>query len=306
MPRIPPYYLDNVCYLYDSEESARAGREFGGTGFLVTVRSEQFPKLLLWAYAVTNWHVACQGSSVIRINTVDGGIDIFPFGPEDWEFDPRFDIAVVPIPLVFKRHKYALMPTDAFLTREKMIEEMVGPGEDLFMVGRFVDHDGGQVNLPAVRFGNLSVMPTIIEQPNGKSAESFCVDLHSRSGYSGSPVFIYRTPGFNLEELRKEGPPDILYAGTSLLSLLGIHFAQFPEEWEIVNKITSSREARNPLITEGRYVKGLSGMTCVLPAWHILDVLNSEKLKKQRSDGDKFMAEKFEKEGFPPEAEQPS
>jgi hypothetical protein len=30
-----------------------------------------------------------------------------------------FDIAVIRIPLVYKRHRYTLMPTDALLTREK-------------------------------------------------------------------------------------------------------------------------------------------------------------------------------------------
>jgi hypothetical protein len=182
MPRIPPHYLDNVCYLYGDKEAARAGDEFGGTGFLVGIISEQFPQLGRYTYAITNWHVACQGSSVLRVNTVDGGVEIFPFGPEEWEFDPRYDIAAVPLHLHPEKHKFAILPAEALLTREMITDRKIGPGEDLFMIGRFVDHDGGQVNLPAVRFGNISVMPTMIEQPNGRMADSFCVDLHSRSG----------------------------------------------------------------------------------------------------------------------------
>src|SRR4051794_3628322 len=76
MPRIPPKVLDCVCYLYDSEDDARAGKNFGGTGFIVTVPSARWPFRAEYAYAVTNWHVACRGTSVIRLNTLDGGTDI--------------------------------------------------------------------------------------------------------------------------------------------------------------------------------------------------------------------------------------
>ena len=50
---------------------------------------------------------------------------------------------------------------------------------------RFIDHDGGQKNQPALRFGNVSMNPTPIRQDNGVEAEAYCIDLHSRSGYSG-------------------------------------------------------------------------------------------------------------------------
>jgi hypothetical protein len=39
MPKIPERMLDNVFYLYGSEDEARAGKSFGGTGFLVLVPS---------------------------------------------------------------------------------------------------------------------------------------------------------------------------------------------------------------------------------------------------------------------------
>src|SRR4051812_2329953 len=81
VPRIPPRVLDCVCYLYDSEEDARAGLNFGGTGFLVGAPSATVPNAH-YLYVVTNWHVACRGTSVVRINTTDGGTDIFPYGPE--------------------------------------------------------------------------------------------------------------------------------------------------------------------------------------------------------------------------------
>lgn len=283
MPRIPQKILDCVCYLYADEEHARSGRNFGGTGFMVAVPSERVPGLN-YIYAVTNWHVACQGFPVVRINTKDGGTDILAFGMDQWEFSSRFDIAVLPLPIREDLHRFALISTDMFLRQEEIDAERMTPGEDVFMVGRFLDHDGVQVNLPAVRFGNISVMPTPIEQPNGGRANSFCIDLHSRSGYSGSPVFVFRRPGFDLEErLKSQNESSLLCSGVNMFNLLGIHFAQFPEMWEIIEgKKPQTESVREPLITEGKYVRGLSGMTCVLPAWSIMEVLNIPKFKEAR------------------------
>ena len=57
------------------------------------------------------------------------------------------------------------------------------------MVGRFLKHDGKQTNHPVLRFGNIAMMPTMIEHPAfGIKQESFLVEVHSISGFSGSPV----------------------------------------------------------------------------------------------------------------------
>lgn len=166
MPRVPPTALDCVIYLYSSEEEARKGSEFGGTGFLVGVPS-RFPGRG-WVFAVTNWHVAVQrGQSVVRINTQDGGTDIIALEPHEWHFDPRYDVAAASISLNRDIHKYkVVVPDEGFVMPEHIEKDKIGPGDDVFMVGRFVDHDGGPINRPAVRFGNISVMPSPLEQPH--------------------------------------------------------------------------------------------------------------------------------------------
>lgn len=306
MPRIPPRVLDCVCYLYSNEQSAAAGADFGGTGFLVSV-SSRFPGRA-WTYAVTNWHVALQGSSVLRLNAQGGGVDIIPLEPHEWHFDPRYDIAVACISVDRNVHKYSVISAeDGFVMQEHVELSKIGPGDDVFMIGRFVDHDGGPINRPAVRFGNISVMPSPIDQPDIGLADSYCIDLHSRSGYSGSPVFVYRTPGYDLEQSPATSMADaqFMLAGTQYLALLGIHFAQFPEEWELIDESRKSKPKSSgvPLVLEGKYVRGLSGMTCVLPAWTIWDVLNSPKLKRGRDAWDDAEQVRRDREGHPPVAE---
>lgn len=306
MPRLPPKTLNAVGYLYHDVADAERGDDFGGTAFLVFI-SSGLPNRGYF-YAVTNWHVAVRGgASVLRINTRSGEPDIFPFGPEDWHFDPRYDIAVVHVPLDIGRHVFSAIPVpEAFVTKEHSERVKLSPGEDVFMVGRFIDHDGGPINRPAVRFGNISVMPSPLEQPNGLMADAYCIDLHSRSGYSGSPVWVYRTPGYDLEEIAATELKDakLLTAGTKYLALLGIHFAQFPEQWEIGKEPPPKTESSVPLIQTGQYVKGLSGMTCVLPAWYILEVLNMPKLKQERDEANaRTRAELVSSGQMPPVAE---
>lgn len=46
-----------------------------------------------------------------------------------------------------------------FATKEKIEQFQVDPGDEGFMVGKFVSHEGKDQNLPAARFGNLSMLP---------------------------------------------------------------------------------------------------------------------------------------------------
>src|SRR5208337_5394725 len=94
--------------------------------------------------------------------------------------------------------------TKVFATEEIVSEYGIGVGDDVFMVGRFINHEGSPTYLPATRFGNISVMPfPILKSP--QKGPSYCIDMHSRPGFSGSPVFVYRTPGGNLDVALKTG-----------------------------------------------------------------------------------------------------
>jgi hypothetical protein len=259
-------------------------------------------------YGVTNWHVACRdGFSVIRLNTRDGGIDVLEFDPAEWEFLPgRYDIAVIPLTVDKTVHRFSSVGTYMFCHEplQPGFPHNIGVGEDAFMVGLFVDHDDLTTNVPSARFGHVSMLPNeraTIKQPTGYDGISYVLDMHSRTGFSGSPVFVYRTFGGDLTQggLGQGYPINKLeihnnrvghsgrieVSGTlkdsPMFKLLGIHWAQFPERWELASP-SKIAESRRHLITEGAYVEGMSGMTCVIPAWQIKEVLDMPKLKAQR------------------------
>jgi hypothetical protein len=278
MPKLPQEVINSVFYLYPTRQAAEEGKAFGGCGFFVGVPSG-LPNYA-YAYAVTNWHVAIQGgASVIRVNKRGGGVDIFEFDPSEWTFKPGgSDVAVIGVPLQFPKHEVNMLDIALLLTPDVIPRIQIGPGEDTFMIGRFVDHDGGGTNVPAARFGNISVMPQPIKQPTGSLEPSYILDMHSRTGYSGSPVFVYRTAVSDPFSSGITVSPD-----SQFTYLLGIHWGQFPELWEI-GKVAKTPEALS-ITDDAKHVKGLSGMTMAVPAQAIRELIDMPHLKASRDAG---------------------
>lgn len=325
MPQIPENVINSVFYLYRTKDDALTGENPCGTGFIVKLLEPNTFNGHPFYYAITNWHVACGGgASVIRLNTTDGGTDIIEFDPSEWEFKPGFyDVAVIQLNLD-DRHKVSAVDVNNFV-RENVsknpIYDEIEVGEDVFMIGLYVDHggDGSSVNIPSARFGNISMLPDArapIIQPTDHKGVSYLIDMRSRTGFSGSPVYVYRTFGSNLncgstdtfdgidiEFDRLEFDNNFIgvsmgQGGSSsgkihgsrgrmryapMLKLLGISWGLFPERWEIYKGKTHVETKQNTLVADGTYISGLSGMTCVIPAWHILEVLNLPALKNVRA-----------------------
>jgi hypothetical protein len=312
MPKIPRRAIDSVFYLFASEDEAARGENAGGTGFVVEYRDE-----ISHYYGVSNRHVVRDdGFSVIRFNTV-GSTETFNFGPEEWEaIADGEDIAVVPLDFSFDKLSLTSVSVSSFATERDVRFGDIGIGDDVFMIGLFLDHGGVDRNRPLARFGNISMLPdpsAPIKQKNNLS-QSYIVDMHSRTGFSGSPVFAYRTfgqdldsylaepvsfdPNSMMEQLERELRGRQTNFGRANLSrvtidlrarmffkFLGIHWAQFPETWEVKDPSTINNEARKRqlVVTDGKYIEGFSGMTCVAPSWKILEVLNMPKLKERRA-----------------------
>jgi hypothetical protein len=297
MPRISPRLLDTTFYLYRNEEDAAAGHKAGGTGFLVAYwppadlqllgKSPPRKTRVTHVYAVTNWHVACRGCSIVRLNTVDGRTEIFAFDPSDWKFlKGADDVAAIRIPVDRTKHRFNAIETQRLVKKPPFTSEGIGPGDDVFMVGRFIDHDGGITNQPAVRFGHISMLPAPIYLDElRRERDYYCVDLHSRTGFSGSPVFVYRTIGQDLDGadiaalIRKlqQGRDLPFWELRPMFALLGIHCAQFPEAWELKSKKGKPTN---------EYVMGMSGMTMVAPSWAILETLEHPDLQQERKELD--------------------
>ena len=277
MPRIDDHILECVVYLYPSEAHAKAGERAGGSGFIIGLPSGQHQDA--WAlYVVTNSHVIREGQSrVIRLNTKDGDFEAVATRDDHWYHHPDGDdLAVCPIGIADDRYKFKFISTTMFLTQVIIQEHNIGAGDDAFLVGRFVNHEGKQRNMPTVRFGNIAMMPwePIWQESRGIRQESFLVEMRSIGGYSGSPVFVWIPPLVHRPETRALRTQAV---GPWLMGVDWGHTASYETVLE--------QDCKTP-VQEKWKIRANTGMTAVVPAWRLADLLNSEELVLHRKKMD--------------------
>ncbi len=292
MPWIEPEYLDCSVYLYPSEAEAEDGKRIGGSGFLLSLAVDvDYERRIAHqlAFVVSNKHVVEPGNKVVRVNTKDGRSTPVPLDGAKWYSHPTSDVALCPIGLDIE-HKFSCVSTTAILTEKTIGQFDIGPGDDVFMVGRFVNHEGTQRNTPSLRFGNIAQMPFEPITADGlPPQESFLVEAKSLPGYSGSPVFVYLPPQPDLsqypmlQEAVAKGDAQFsginpkrvainLRAGPWLLGVDWCHLRTLEKVW--------SRQTGKPVSPEW-YVKSNTGMSGVVPAWKILDILEGDEMKAE-------------------------
>jgi hypothetical protein len=164
VPRISDEFLDCVIYLYPSGKDADDGSHIGGSGFLVAVPlaenpTNEWPDNVWHVYAVTNKHVVESGHTVIRMNTKDGRKDVLPTEERAWVSSPGHDVAACLISFDAQAFKFKFIKQEYFITSGIVDRLHIGPGDDVFVVGRFINHEGKQRNIPTARFGNIAQMP---------------------------------------------------------------------------------------------------------------------------------------------------
>jgi hypothetical protein len=152
-------------------------------------------------YAVSNWHVV-SFAPTIRLTTAGGEIDVIAASTEQWIRHPdgQTDLAVLPLQLERGKPRIAALAPGHIVTHEKARESSIGIGDDVFMVGRFINHEGVQRNRPTVRFGAIAQMPGDKIPTDAGEQDAYLAEIRSISGDSGSLVIVLipadRAPGF--------------------------------------------------------------------------------------------------------------
>jgi len=305
MPRLNQRFADSAFFLYGRNPETNEIEGPRGTGVFIGLPFED-DGYKHHVYAVTCHHVAPQGASIIRVNTKGGKARFIELEPHEWEFIPGgADLAAADISehVDNDTDEVMLITPRLFVSREFLIREQIGIGEDGFMLGLFANHAGMKRNLIAARFGNLSLLAdedALIPQPNGNIRPTHIFDMRSRSGFSGSPVFIYRTPAGDLRESadrgfwqsirerdsRLLGMEAMRYSETqenTFLALLGVHLGQFPESVK-VSKLERAVSESDDIIRDKDRINIAGGMTIVAPAWEITNLLELPIFMDQRTE----------------------
>jgi hypothetical protein len=271
VPRISDRIVRAIVYIYSTEEAARANQRDGGTGFLVTLpmaESEEGGHLLV----VTAGHVVGHGRDMwLRVNRQVGPADVIPVPRDKWFHHPDGDdvaVALITDDWLEVGREFMAIPPDWFVSTGVLADLDIGRGDDAFFVGRFVDGDQGDTNMPTARFGSIANMLIPVKDPKrGLTQESFVVEARSLSGFSGSPVFIHLQPmtprpSEALDPVRKV----VLERNGAGPYLLGI-------DWAHLGWSEPVRDKRGQPLAHGEHVATNSGMLAVLPAWKIAEVI---------------------------------
>lgn len=267
MARIPNELLNCSIYLYQSVQDAHKGVKSGGSGFLVMVPfSEQLEADRDWyhIYAVTNSRIIKEAQSpIIRLTRRTGKVDVINLEQENWIHHPDGDdMAVTPLDLQIEMGTVFPISSRRFLTPATMERANVGIGSQTVTMGNLINHKGIQQNSPVARFGAIAMEPgEPITHPYRKiQQESFLVETHSISGYTGSPVFV--TSG----NFKKDAT-----------WLLGIVWSR------VVNFALVLDEHNRPLEIPAK-VETNSGMVGIIPAWKIEELLQVPYLVQHRAE----------------------
>lgn len=294
MPRIADALTRTIIYLYQTIEDAENGTPSGGTGFLVGVPYEQKfnDRNRYHTYLVTNEHVIGSNVKAGRINQIDGQAIGFPIEGDEWTFHPDGDdLGVIPVVMDKSICDHTFLPSEMFIDKNFIDEHDIGLGDEVFIIGRFQYHEGRKRNYPSARFGNLAQMPNEpirVKRAANYTAlqEAFLVEMRSIGGYSGSPAFIYIPPYTHRMTKTPRGVSPTFY-----VRLLGIDFGHLSTKDPIKNNDNNK--------IDGWHVEGNSAMTGVIPAWKLMELLNIDKLKKQRAEAEELYAQQQPKEDTP-------
>jgi hypothetical protein len=275
VPRIRDEFLDCVVYLYPSHNDADEGKGIGGTGFIIVVRTKDLKKNFLFPYIVTNRHVVEAGNTVVRMTTQDGKKQIIETDERDWQFHPAGDdLAALLISLNPQELRFSHIFDKDLLSKDDSSRLHVGIGDDVFVVGRFVNHEGKQKNSPTARFGCIAQMPNESVRLGQFNQECYLVEARSVAGFSGSPVFWHVRPfgggSYRPNTSAQIGP-----------LLLGVE-AGYVQDWTPV--CNSNGDPINFSGPDGMKVKVNSGMMVVVPAWKLAELLIGKALTAQRKE----------------------
>jgi hypothetical protein len=336
MPRLDPTLQSSIFFLFGKNPMTGDVEGPLGSGVLIGVhetdaRHHHGPPRHV--YAVTCWHAAIRdGASIIRINTKNRSSRFIELEPHEWQFTKDgHDIAAIDLTdRLDLNDEVSCVADHLFATKEFLQHDHVGIGEDGFMLGLFVDQPGVRRNMVAARFGNISLLAdddAPLEQPNKTKRPSHIFDMRSRPGFSGSPVFIYRTPAADLRRASERGNDkafrrfsrrnSIIDVGAggdfshfvdntshydfidemetrdnTFLTLLGIHVGQYHDRV----KATKTKKIRSESsIVEGDELDVPNSMALIVPAWEIANLLNLDIFRQQREEretADKKMGER--------------
>lgn len=280
MRRIPDVLVKAVVFLYPTEDAAVRGEGYGGSGFLVGMTAEDefdpntpAPRDPAHAYVVTNAHVAATCPYLRTSHPLRPIIRV-----DSWTNHPDGDdVAIAHLGIVgFDTMALGkLVHRSYFMTPESFAGNQIGPGDQIFMIGRFTGIDERERTEATVRAGTLSMAATMhVENREWGNVrqESFFAEVNSKAGYSGSPVYLEIPPPSLIPSAKGSFPAD----RGAYIGLLGMTWGMWRAYVPLLDPDTHKPIPVRWVLHES------TGIELVIPAWRIMDLLMEESVVKHR------------------------
>lgn len=221
------------------------------------------------SYAVTARHVIDGINSLggtethLRLNFKNGESGWFRIPINSWfthPIDSSIDVAITPVGLTSELD-HLVFPYSLCISEEKMEENEIGHGDEVFIVGLFRHHHGSKKNIPIIRVGNIAALSEehISTQAFGE-IDAYLIEARSIGGLSGSPVFLnLGTTRIIKGQLKFASQEPIFY----LFGLIHGHF-------DVKSKAVDEADDKNDLLTPDRVNTGIA---IVVPFHNIDEVI---------------------------------
>lgn len=299
MIRIDDDFIKSVIFLCvdEPDKQHQIVRKPKATGFFVRVTLTKSARV---DYVVTARHCIDEakeyGKLYVRLNLNDGTYTELPTNPDDWYCHPSSDVAAILTPRSALPKGINWQDIDQ---SSVLIESFVGAdytykgpvpligeheiqphvGHQIYYIGLFTQHYGQERNLPIVRFGHISRMPSELKMKLPSDIEftetAYLVELQSWGGSSGSPVFFLYPIMVEGRRQRQLSNGTDISVGVDLLwvtGFMGLISGHYPIRQQAV-KTEYSPDIEMDLNT---------GIAVVTPAEAVRQLLMEKELVEQR------------------------
>jgi hypothetical protein len=276
--RLPERILHTAFLLGFKKETP----QYAGSGFVVAVPGAHGSSHL---YVVTARHLAERMDCcpiIMGFSHKDGSKALLEADNVHWYAHPTearaVDVAVTPFAPAQRDH-LDLEPVSEhlFTSSERMHKASIGVGDQITAIGVFTRFSHEDRHLPIVRTGTLAMLPTLrIPVKNFEPMEAYVAEIE---GLSGSPVWAKPTEYSNAvqKDIGAEKPSLPFNGNTDV-----IFFGLLHGRWRVPEEAMEGLSAPYTQNT-------ISGMSLIVPARKILEVINQPELAAMREKEDEKM-----------------
>lgn len=242
-----------------------------GTGFFVAYKYRESTDKF-YVFLVTAKHVLFDEKGqphshlLVRMNDrVTGHPKDFDILNSDrWFFhDDATGVDIAIHPLLPREADFLFVPPDLFVTKDLLIKNKIGIGDDVFYTGLLPYQSGSERIAPIVRFGRIAL---VTDERSIEGRYYHFIDAGNIPGHSGSPVFLWATA---------TRQPGSIVVGPRIFGLYGIVSGVLEYSKELKFVLPKQTQS-NPIPVD----TSSGGVTVIVPVKYLVEMLESPQMKK--------------------------